>query len=52
MPETSRTERGEADEASEGAGRTSGSQPAQAPTVVVEDLTIEDVSIDGMCGVY
>ncbi|MGH9093478.1 MAG: mycofactocin precursor MftA [Acidimicrobiales bacterium] len=22
------------------------------PAVVVDDLTIEDVSIDGMCGVY
>lgn len=27
-------------------------QPLAAPAVVVDDLTIEDVSIDGMCGVY
>jgi mycofactocin precursor len=25
---------------------------ADAPELVVEDLLVEDVSIDGMCGVY
>ncbi|HTW21568.1 MAG TPA: mycofactocin precursor MftA [Mycobacteriales bacterium] len=24
----------------------------EAPEVVIEDLLVEDVSIDGMCGVY
>jgi mycofactocin precursor len=52
MPETSETERLDAAEVPRGADRTAGGQPAQVPTVVVEDLAIEDVSIDGMCGVY
>jgi mycofactocin precursor len=26
--------------------------PADASELVVEDLLVEDVSIDGMCGVY
>jgi mycofactocin precursor len=26
--------------------------PVEAPTLVEEDLLVEDVSIDGMCGVY
>ena len=31
---------------------TSAAQPASEPDLVVEDLLVEDVSIDGMCGVY
>jgi mycofactocin precursor len=27
-------------------------QPDPAPELVEEDLLVEDVSIDGMCGVY
>ncbi len=27
-------------------------QPVEAPALVDEDLLVEDVSIDGMCGVY
>ncbi len=27
-------------------------QPADEEELVVEDLLVEDVSIDGMCGVY
>jgi mycofactocin precursor len=36
------------------AGRAPATPPAQAeqPDLVVEDLLVEDVSIDGMCGVY
>lgn len=26
--------------------------PAAEPALVAEDLLVEDVSIDGMCGVY
>jgi mycofactocin precursor len=26
--------------------------PAQEPELVADDLLVEDVSIDGMCGVY
>ena len=27
-------------------------EPAEAPIEVEEELLVEDVSIDGMCGVY
>lgn len=27
-------------------------ETAEAPSLVVSDLLVEDVSIDGMCGVY
>jgi mycofactocin precursor len=26
--------------------------PAQQPEVTIQDVLVEDVSIDGMCGVY
>lgn len=32
--------------------QTDATAPAAEDDVVVEDLLVEDVSIDGMCGVY
>ena len=31
---------------------TDGAAPVEAVEVVVDDLLVEEVSIDGMCGVY
>jgi mycofactocin precursor len=31
---------------------TTAAQPAADETLIAEDLLVEDVSIDGMCGVY
>jgi mycofactocin precursor len=41
--------------ATEPAGQTLPGRPAEEPPdadVLVEDLLVEEVSIDGMCGVY
>jgi mycofactocin precursor len=51
MPETSQTEQLDAGGPGPKAGGDGG-EAVQAPDVVVDDLCIEDVSIDGMCGVY
>jgi mycofactocin precursor len=38
---------------SETGHRDAGTSPAPVPTpLVTDDLLVEDVSIDGMCGVY
>ena len=52
MPETSQTERVDAAVAGPEAGGAISGETVPAPEVVVEDLAVEDVSIDGMCGVY
>ena len=38
--------------AAEPAGQTLPAEEAPDATVLVEDLLVEEVSIDGMCGVY
>lgn len=50
-PETSQTQQVDADVPGPQAAGSAGNDPVPSP-VVVDDLTIEDVSIDGMCGVY
>jgi mycofactocin precursor len=52
MPETSQTEQVDAGGPGPKACGDDAGEVVQAPNVVVDDLAIEDVSIDGMCGVY
>lgn len=52
MAETSETERPDGEVPGRVAWADPAGDPAAPPAVVVDDLTIEDVSIDGMCGVY
>jgi mycofactocin precursor len=52
MPQTTQGERADVAASRQEPGAGTGDEPGGAPTVVVDDLTIEDVSIDGMCGVY
>ena len=52
MPETSETERADAAVVGPEADGVIVGETVPALPVVVEDLAIEDVSIDGMCGVY
>lgn len=52
MPESSQTERVDVALPDQQADGAAGIDAVQAPNVVVDDLAIEDVSIDGMCGVY
>lgn len=52
MDETSETEQVDAGVPGPKTGGDSTGEAVRAPNVVIDDLAIEDVSIDGMCGVY